>query len=130
MKKKSFIFLIILLTSFTAYAENIPPELVTAFMTGDATKLAVYFNKSIELTLFDKEEVYSKTQAEMIMRNFFTQHPPNQFKILHQGGKDNSRYAIGHLICGANSYRITFLLKTEDGTLYIHQLRIENDYVE
>ena len=88
MKKKSFIFLIILLTSFTAYAENIPPELVTAFMTGDATKLAVYFNKSIELTLFDKEEVYSKTQAEMIMRNFFTQHPPNQFKILHQGGKE------------------------------------------
>jgi hypothetical protein len=130
MKKSILISLILLLVSFAAYAENVPPELIVAFKTGDATKLAGYFNKSVELTFFDKEEIYSKTQAEMIMRDFFKQHPPTQFKILHQGGKDNSKYAIGNLICGSNSYRITFLIKTEEGTLYIHQLRIENNYAE
>jgi Domain of unknown function (DUF4783) len=130
MKKSFLISFVFLLLSFTSNAENIPPELITAFRTGDATKLAAYFNNSVELTLFDKEEIYSKTQAEMIMRDFFKQHIPTQFKILHQGGKDNSKYAIGNLICGSVSYRITFLLKIEDGNLYIHQLRIENNYVE
>jgi hypothetical protein len=130
MKKGLLISLVLVLLSFKAYTENIPAELITAFKNGDATKLAEYFNKSVELTLFDKEEIYSKTQAEMIMRDFFKQHPPTQFKILHQGGKDNSKYAIGNLNCGITSYRITFLLKIEDGNLYIHQLRIENNYVE
>jgi hypothetical protein len=130
MKKKLLIILVTLLVSFTIHAENIPPDLVTAFKTGDATKLAEYFSISIELTLFDKEEIYSKTQAEMIMRDFFSQHPPTQFKILHQGGKDNSKYAIGNLICGSSSFRITFLLKTMGGSLFIHQLRIENNYAE
>jgi hypothetical protein len=130
MKKSILISLVFLLSSFRAYTENIPAELITSFKTGDATRLAEYFNNSVELTLFDKEEIYSKTQAEMIMRDFFKQHIPTQFKILHQGGKDNSKYAIGNLICGSISYRITFLLKIEDGKLYIHQLRIENEYAE
>lgn len=130
MKKNFLTSIVFLLLSVAAHSENIPPELITAFKTGDATKLAMFFSNSVELTLFDKEEIYSKTQAEMIMRDFFAQHIPTQFKILHQGGKDNSKYAIGNLICGATSFRITFLLKTVDNILYIHQLRIENNYAE
>jgi hypothetical protein len=128
---KKYIFITSLLfVSFSVFSEDIPPQVINAFSSGNASALAQSFNSTIELTLFDKEEIYSKTQAEMILRDFFSKHKPTQFKIIHQGGKENSKYAIGNLICGTESFRITFLLKSEDGNIYIHQLRIENDYVE
>jgi hypothetical protein len=128
--KKSIIIVGLLFISLYSYSEDIPPQVINAFATGNAAVLAQSFNNTIELTLFDKEEIYSKIQAEMILRDFFSKHKPTQFKIIHQGGKENSKYAIGNLICGAESFRITFLLKSENNNTFIHQLRIENDYVE
>jgi hypothetical protein len=128
--KKYIIITSLLLFSLPIFSEDIPLQVINAFSTGDASLLAQSFNNTIELTLFDKEEIYSKTQAEMILRDFFSKHKPTLFKIIHQGGKENSKYAIGTLVCGTESYRITFLLKLEGNNLFIHQLRIENDYVE
>jgi hypothetical protein len=130
MKKHIFFITSLLFFSFFNLSDDIPVQVINAFNTGNASLLAQNFNNTIELTLFDKEEIYSKTQAEMILRDFFSKHKPTQFKIIHQGGKENSKYAIGNLICGTESFRITFLLKTEENNLFIHQLRIENDYVE
>lgn len=109
---------------------EIPSQITTALNSGDAALLSQYFNNSIELTLFDKENIYSKTQAEMILRDFFSKNKPTQFKVVHQGGKENSKYAIGNLVCGTISYRVTFLIKTENNNAFIHQLRIENERVE
>jgi hypothetical protein len=130
MKKYIFFLASLLFFSFTYLSEDIPVQVINAFSTGNASLLAQSFNNTIELTLFDKEEIYSETQAEMILRDFFSKHKPTQFKIIHQGGKENSKYAIGNLVCGAESFRVTFLLKSEGNNIFIHQLRIENDYVE
>ena len=129
MKRIVFISIVIL-TSLRVYSIDIPEEIVTAFSSGNATLLAKYFNQTIELTLLDKEEVYSKTQAEIIMRDFFNSNPPKQFQIMHEGGKETSKYAIGTLTAESNKYRITFLLKSLDSKVYIHQLRIEYDNVQ
>ena len=130
MMKRIIIVSLLLLGCLRASPTNIPDEIVSAFGSGNATQLAKYFNQTIELTMFDKEGIYSKTQAEMILRNFFTENPPKQFQILHQGGKDSSKYAIGSFISGTTNYRVTFLLKTLETKVYIHQLRIEYEHVE
>jgi len=130
MKKYMLICVSIVLFSFTNSASEIPSQIVSSLSTGNSTELAQYFNNNIELTLFEKESIYSKTQAEMILRDFFSKHKPTQFKVLHQGGKENSKYAIGDLICGSESYRVTILIKTEEDKSLIHQLRIENDTME
>ncbi len=130
MKKRIVIIAILLIGSVHAFSIEIPGEIISAFSSGNATQLAKYFNQTIELTMFDKEGIYSKTQAEIILRNFFSENPPKQFQILHQGGKESSKYAIGSFVSGTNTYRITFLLKTIDTRVFIHQLRIENEHVE
>ena len=130
MKKALFITLFIFSFFSISFAGDIPQKIVTAFSTGNSSQLSEFFNSSIELTLLEKEEIYSKTQAEMILKDFFAKHPPSKFTIIHKGGKDNSRYAIGDLISGTETYRITFLLKMEGEQVFIHQLRIENDNVE
>lgn len=130
MKKLIFISLIACMFSLDVSGEDIPRVIVSAFGSGDASALAGYFNSTIELTINNKEEIYSKTQAEVILKDFFAKNPPKSFSILHQGGKESSKYAIGNLKTAKGSYRITFLLKSVNSKIFIHQLRIENSNVE
>jgi len=130
MKKILWLVLFLLLIAQSGFSSDIPGEIVSSFNSGNAAKLSQYFNQTIELTFFEKEEIYSKTQAEIILRDFFAKNPPKQFKILHEGGKESSKYAIGQYISNTKTFRITFLLKTINSKVFIHQLRIENDYVE
>ena len=130
MKKLIIISLLGLLFSWNSSAADIPGALVNAFKSGNSAQVSVYFNSTIEMTINNKEEIYSKTQAEIILRDFFRSSQPIGFKILHQGGKENSKYAIGNLSTADNNYRITLLLKLSNNQFYIHQLHIEKDEVE
>jgi hypothetical protein len=106
---------------------SVPDEIYSALRSGNARDLAQYFNANIELAILDKEEVYSKTQAEQILKDFFCKHAPTGFTKLHEGGKDASRFVIGKLSTTKGQYRIYFLMKTINGQFAIHQFRIEND---
>jgi len=105
----------------------IPEGIILAFKAGNAEELAKHFNANIELVILENEDVYSKTQAEQILRNFFTNHHPASFKIIFEGGKETSRYAIGSLSTSSGNFRVYFLIKDQDGTPLIHQLRIEEE---
>ena len=132
MKNTTILLLFSVFTflSFTTY-NHIPEGIVTAFKSGNASAVSVYFGQSVELTMFDKEQIYSKTQAQVILKNFFSENPPSSFEIIHEGGKETSKYAIGTLkTTHGNSFRITLLLKNTDENTYIHQLRIEKDNAE
>jgi hypothetical protein len=105
----------------------IPEGIILAFKAGNAAELAKHFNANVELVILENEDVYSKTQAEQIMRDFFAKHRPASFKIIFEGGKETSRYAIGSLSTSSGNFRVYFLIKNQDGIPLIHQLRIEEE---
>jgi len=113
--------------SFGYPPEIIPDGIIQAIRAGNASDLAKYFNANIELTLNRGEEIYSKDQAELILKDFFLKHAPNDFSILHKGGKEGSSYAIGNLATTNGTFRVTILVKLKDSQPYIHQLRIEKE---
>lgn len=126
--KKQRLILIILLTALPilqATQGAIPGGIIAAFRSGDAVKISGYFGQTVELTLLEEEQIYSSTQAQIILKDFFQKNRPVSFEIIHEGGKDSSKYAIGILKTQSTSYRITFLLKTQGSDVYIHQLRIQ-----
>ncbi|NJK98709.1 MAG: DUF4783 domain-containing protein [Bacteroidales bacterium] len=49
------------------------------------------------------------------------------FRLLHEVGKESSRYAIGNLYTTKGVYRISFLIKTVNNVPLIDQLRIEEE---
>ena len=108
-------------------ADKIPEGIVLSLKAGNAEELAKFFHKNVELIILEKEDVYSKSQAEQIIRKFFLEHKPQGFKIIFQGGKENSRYAIGSLTTEETTYRVYILIKKQDGEPLIHQLRIEEE---
>jgi len=107
--------------------EGIPEKIILSVRAGNAGELARYFYSNIELVILEKEDVYSKTQAEHILRKFFTDHHPTSFEIIFEGGKETPRYAIGSLTTSNGDFRVYFLIKDQDGSPLIHQLRIEQE---
>jgi len=123
LKLISFLFGFFVLTSLS-FAQ-IPDEIVGSIQSGNAAGLAAYFNANVELVVETHDDVYSKSQAQQIVAEFFKANKPKQFSIIHQGGKDGARYAIGSLTTNTGTFRVYFLLKNKDSNSYIHQLRIE-----
>jgi hypothetical protein len=120
--------LFLLLAAFVQPVRSeIPDAVINAISTGNSAILAGYFNTSLELAILDKEDIYTKQQAEQIMRDFFARNTPSSFTILHKGGKEGSQYAIGNLVTPGNVYRVTILVKVKDNKSLIHQLRFEKD---
>lgn len=114
----------LLVSTNTGFAQ-IPEQILLSLKNGDSKSLAEYFNQNVELVVLDNDNVYSKAQAQQIVGKFFSNNTPESFNVIHQGGKENAKYVIGNLKTNNGSFRIYFLLKTNNDTNYIHQLRIE-----
>lgn len=123
-RKLIVLFLGLMALTYTVQAQ-IPDDIVVSIQNGDDVKLASYFNENVELVVQTHDDVYSKAQAQQIVAEFFKANKPRQFTIIHQGGKEGARYAIGSLTTNTGVFRVYFLLKTKNNNSFIHQLRIE-----
>jgi hypothetical protein len=122
---KSLVIGILFVFAAGRLVAQIPDDVVVSFRTGNANTLSGYFNQNIEMVVLEHDDVYSKAQAQQIVSNFFSQNKAQEFSILHQGGKEGARYAIGNLRTDNGTFRVYFLLKDAGNKAYIHQLRIE-----
>ncbi len=128
--RKILIVGILLATSFTiasAQSGNVPSNLIVALKQGNSPMLAKYFGNRVELSILNKESIYSKSQATQIMSKFFKESQPTDFKKKHAGGKAGTSYIIGDLITKKGNFRVNFLLKKNGNEFKIHQLHIEKD---
>ena len=92
-------------------------------------QISEMIGSSIELTIGDREGVYSKKQAEIVLKNFFINHEPRTMQIVHKGNNgENIKYAIGTFSTKYGEiYRVYFLLKLKNGQGTLQELRFEKD---
>ncbi len=130
MKKVLLIPFITLLFGFIAIAQtsNVVDEVSSAIKAANTREIAKHFSQTVELTLVDDENIYSKTQAEIVLREFFAKYPPTNFVIKHRGGSaEGSQYAIATYTTNKGSYRAYFYLKQTSGKLLLNELRFEKE---
>ena len=128
MKKMLYICSWIILPLLShAQTDQLPADIVLSFEAGNAAELAKHFHSNVELIILEEEDVYSRSQAEQIIRKFFSEHKPSAFRVIHEGGMENSRYAIGSLDTSGTRFRVYILMKKQDNKPLIHQLRIEQE---
>jgi len=101
-------------------------SIASAIQKGNARDVGAFFAKSVDLTLDELEDVYSKDQAIVILENFFSENPPTSFSLKHEGkSKLEDHFYIGDLTTQGENYRLTFFLKKEGSVFKLKQLRIE-----
>ena len=74
---------VLLLSAFT-YQSSID-GVIGAIRSGNSAELSKYFDDNIELTLPDKSDSYSKAQAQLIVRDFFSNNGVKGFDLKHKG---------------------------------------------
>ena len=117
--------LVALLSSFVTTYIGID-DVITAMRTGNAGTVAKYFDNSVEISMPDKSNSYSKSQAELVLKDFFTSNPVKSFEVIHKGENAGSQYCIGTLQTKNGSYRTTIFMKQKGDHQVLQELRFEN----
>ncbi len=100
-------------------------DVVNALKTGNAAGISKYFDNTVEITLPGKSSSYSKSQAEVIITDFFNNNPVKNFELMHKGENAGSIYCIGTLITKTGSYRTTVFMKQKSGLYTLQEIRFE-----
>jgi hypothetical protein len=124
---RSFLLTVFSVSAFMQARADVFDELATAIRSGNASAVARYFNSSVELNIQNSEGVYSKSQAEMILKDFMSKHPVQKFNIVHRGSAGGSLYAIANYTAGDGNYRCSIFVKEVNGQMLIHEIKFEKE---
>ncbi|MBI5373367.1 MAG: DUF4783 domain-containing protein [Sphingobacteriales bacterium] len=114
---------VLLLSSFRAQVGI--DEVVGALRSGNAAELAKYFDDTVELTLPDKSDSYSKAQAQLIVKDFFSNNGVKGFELKHKGTSPGGNFAIGTLQTNAGNFRTTVYTRTRNGKELVKEIRFQ-----
>ena len=107
---------------------DVSTDVLEAIKQGNASGIAKHFNDKIDLKILDQEDVYSKAQAELVLKDFFAKHPVKSFVESHSSNaKSANQFVVGSLTTTKGKFRVSFLLKKFGDRFLISQFRIEND---
>ncbi|MEZ5014005.1 MAG: DUF4783 domain-containing protein [Chitinophagales bacterium] len=127
-KKMLLVLLVAPVMLFATFVGDLD-KIATAIQSGDSKALSAYFDNTVEVKILNKEGAYSKSQAEAVVKDFFTKNPPKSFKVLHQGpsGGNNAQYAIGSLQTDKGKFRTYVYMKKVGEKFLIQELNFENE---
>jgi hypothetical protein len=120
----TFTILFAFLSSFTIFAGI--DDVIAAMKSGNSSAVAKYFDNSVAISMPDKSSSYSKSQAELVLKDFFTTNPVKNFEIIHKGENAGSQYCIGTLQTKNGTYRTTIFMKQKGDMQVLQELRFEN----
>lgn len=101
-------------------------EITGAMRVGNAGELSRYLDSRVDISLPDKSDTYSKIQAEMIIRDFFTTNGVRDFLIkkrVNNGG--GSEFCIGVLETRNGDYKTTLFVRQKGNLQLLQELRFQ-----
>ncbi len=123
-------FWILILLGFFTFNQvnaqnNITDDISLGFANSDQQTIAKYIGNKVEINLFDLSGVYSKAQAEMVLKDFFDKYEVQSFQLFNKSNSNGgpSKFAIGNLNTRNGNFRIFFILKELEGAYYIQEMR-------
>ncbi len=125
------LFVLIFLAGGAAYSQSqadVIANVKASMKAGSSRELVNYFNDIVSLNVDGQKSNYSKTQAEIIMRDFFKANPPTSFDYIHQGNsKEGLLYTIGQYTHPNGTYRVYMLLKSFNGKYLVDTLDLTKE---
>ena len=100
-------------------------DIIASLKTGSAAGIAKNFDNTVEITLPGKTGSFSKSQADLILRDFFENNTVKSFTILHRGNNGGSEYCIGTLATKTGNFRTTVYMKQKADKQALQEIRFE-----
>lgn|SRR6218665_3993119 len=111
----------------SVFAQPSIEEVSKALDEGAVSKVAKYFDKVVDITINSEQSTYSRSQAEMVMKNFFVKNKARSFALKYRGNaaSDNTLFVVGELHTAQNLYRTYMSFKMKDKVYYLQEIRFE-----
>jgi hypothetical protein len=122
LQYKTYLFLILAAVFFSFTQKD---EIVAGLKTGNAEKIGNYFDQTVELNFPGKGGSYSKTQAVLVLKDFFSLNRSKGFEVKHSGNNAASNFIIGTLLTSNGSYRTTVFMRQKGDKLLIQGIEFE-----
>ncbi len=104
-------------------AEEIITRIEAAIKVGDATGIAVFFGDRVEITIAERAEVFSKNQAQYVLKEFFMNYPIRNFSLMAKGSTENTYYAVGFYVSDRGAFDANVFIKKQGSALIVDHLR-------
>lgn len=101
-------------------------DVISAIRLGDISRLSAYFDSRVDISLPGRSENYSRSQAELILKDFFHTNRIKSFEVKHKGeNNDGSFFCVGTLQTSIGTYRAKIFLKNKSGDQVLQEFGLE-----
>lgn len=100
-------------------------QVLSALKSGNAVQMAKYFDSRVDISLPGKTDNYSRNQAEMVLKEFFSQNPVKSFVVKHQGENNGSQFWIGSLQTKNGNFRTKLYMKPKGDDLVVQEMAFQ-----
>lgn len=127
--KAFIVFGLLTLQVFVSHGQgDVIYQVKETIKAGSSKELSKYLFQTVDVTIDGKVQSYSKAQAEFVFRDFFRQHPPSEFNIIHQGSsKGGQPFAIGQYKSGSETYRVFMKIKSVNNLQLLHEISFSRE---
>lgn len=109
--------------TFSANAQDVFVPMKDAIKASNAKEVIKFFNASVDMNLAGEISMYSRAQAEFVLRDFFKKYPATEFRIQHTGSsKGGLQFAIGEYVSNNDVFDVLIRVKEVSGTYLIHEI--------
>lgn len=129
MKTRIYKILLILTcmfyTHFT-YAQAVIDDVVTGMRSGNMNAISKNFDNLVSVTIDNGHFTYSRTQTELILKDFFRKNPPQGLSVINNGvSEHNARFVICDLSTPGNKYYVYIQARQkENGAYSVQEIRL------
>ena len=102
-------------------------DVIGALRKGNAQELSRYVDDNIQISLPDKSDSYSRAQAAMVLKDFFTNNSVTGFEVQFKGENGGSQFCVGKLQTKSGIYRTTVFMKTKEGKQLVKEIRFQSE---
>src|ERR1700748_372801 len=102
-------------------------DITFAMSAGNAGQLSRFLDSRVDISLPEKSDTYSRIQAEMIIRDFFSTNVVQNFLIKRKGTNGGSEFCVGVLQTSKGDYRTTIFMKQKGDKQFLQELRFQFD---
>jgi hypothetical protein len=100
-------------------------DIESAFLKSDANKIVSYGADKILISVSGKESIYSKSQAAIVLKDFFSKKPVEAFKITVKSQVQGSiSFIAAEYSSSGTKYRISIQFKKVDEQFKIDKIVI------
>ncbi|HZH68027.1 MAG TPA: DUF4783 domain-containing protein [Chitinophagales bacterium] len=122
-----FILTFLWVGGISVSAQDFKGKISTALSGGNIKELSRSFDKRVQVTIDNKTNYYSSSQAEIIVRDHLAHLGNRSFTLIKSGTSSNQdgEFYIGQINCSKGSVKV-YIYATKVADVYnIHEIRFE-----